>query len=224
MRALLIANSLDSDAGFVGERFREHGYSFSENHREHLGDWVGLDDHDLVLMLGSEWSVYWPENGESVAQEADLVRQAHQRGIPTFGVCYGSQMIAHALGGTVERSRQPEIGWFDVTCDIPDAVASGPWMQWHYDCFTPPPGAEELGRSDVGSQIIRIGRTFATQFHPEATETMITRWARSKGGSAELAKYDMSAEVLIETTRQNVVDSQPNASALVDWFLNQVAN
>jgi GMP synthase-like glutamine amidotransferase len=110
----------------------------------------------------------------------------------------------------------------DVTCDIP-AVASGPWMQWHYDCFTPPPGAHELGRSAVGSQILRIGRTFATQFHPEANEAMIAYWARSEGGSAELQRLGRSADELLDITRKNVIDSEPNAHALVDWFLDNVA-
>jgi GMP synthase-like glutamine amidotransferase len=222
VRALLIANVLDSDAGFVGHRFREHGFSFSENHRERLDDWIGVEGHDLVVLLGSEWSVYWPENAVATEQESALIRNAQRRGVPMFGICYGSQMISHALGGTVERAREPEIGWMDVTSDIA-AVASGPWMQWHYDCFTPPPGAEELGRSAVGSQILRIGRTFATQFHPEANEAMIAYWARSEGGSAELQRLGRSADELLDITRKNVIDSEPNAHALVDWFLDNVA-
>ncbi len=223
MRALLVANQLDCDAGYIGDRFRSHGFSFGECHRETLADWPQLDGHDLVLLLGSEWSVYWPENKASVQQESALVRTAHDRGVPVFGICYGSQMVAHALGGTVERAREPEVGWFDITSDIPDAAAPGPWMQWHYDCFTPPPGAEELGRSSAGSQMVRLGRTFATQFHPEVNESIVTRWARSESGSTELAKRGMSPDELIDITRRHVIDSQPNAERLVDWFVNKVA-
>jgi GMP synthase-like glutamine amidotransferase len=222
VRALLVANALDCDPGFIGDRFRHHGFSFTENHRETLSDWVGVNGHDMVLLLGSEWSVYWPDKAKEAAAEAELVREAHGRGVPVFGICYGSQMIAHALGGTVEKAREPEIGWYDVTCDIP-AVAPGPWMQWHYDCFTPPPGAEELGRSPSGSQVIRLGRTFATQFHPEASETIVSRWARSAGGRAELERLGTSSEALIDATRANVLDSEPNAHAIVDWYLDHVA-
>ena len=77
--------------------------------------------------------------------------------------------MAHALGGTVERARQPEIGWHEVVSDVPEVIAEGPWMQWHYDVVTVPGHATELARSAVGPQAWQLGRNFCTQFHPEAT-------------------------------------------------------
>ena len=71
MRALLIANAADADAGFVGERFRHHGFAFTECHRERPAEWAELDGHDLVLLLGSEWSVYWPRGGASQVARRD---------------------------------------------------------------------------------------------------------------------------------------------------------
>ena len=204
MRALLIGNAADTDGGFVAERFRQHGYSFIECHRENLGDWPTLDGSDLVVTLGSEWSVYWPHVAESVAAEAELVRAAHAARVPIFGICYGNQIMAHALGGTVERAGQPEIGWCRVVSDVPDVIAEGPWMQWHYDVVTVPAGASELARSDVGPQAWRHGRSFCTQFHPEATETVIRRWASSDSGAAELLKYGIKPDQLIDDSRRNV--------------------
>lgn len=223
MRALLIANASDADGGFVAERFRSHGFSFVECHRESVADWPTLEGHDLVLTLGSEWSVYWPHVADSVAAEADVIRGAHTAGVPIYGICYGNQIMAHALGGTVERAPEPEIGWYQVTSDAPDAIAEGPWMQWHYDVVTVPTDSVELARSVVGPQAWTMGRSFCTQFHPEATETMIRRWALSEGGSAELLKYGFKPDQLIEQTRSNVAESQPAAERLVDWFLDQVA-
>ena len=224
VRALLIANVADSDGGFVADRFRERGYSFSECHRENLGNWQPLEGNDLVLTLGSEWSVYWPHVADSVAAEARLIRDAHERGVPIFGICYGNQVMAHALGGTVERAREPEIGWHQVVSDLPEVIAEGPWMQWHYDVVTVPPTADEIARSAVGPQAWRLGRSFCTQFHPEATETMIRRWASSEGGSAELLKYGMKPDQLIDDSRRNVADSRPAAEHIVDWFLDRVAS
>lgn len=223
MRALLIANATDTDGGFVAERFRQRGYSFTECHRENLGDWPDLEGNDLVVTLGSEWSVYWPHVAESVAAEAVLIRVAHAARVPIFGICYGNQIMAHALGGTVERAREPEIGWCHVASDVPEVIAEGPWMQWHYDVVTVPAGAQELARSAVGPQAWRMGRSFCTQFHPEANETMIRRWANSDGGSAELLKYGIKPDQLIEESRRNVADSQPAADHLVDWFVDRVA-
>jgi GMP synthase-like glutamine amidotransferase len=223
MRALLIANAADTDGGFVVDRFRRRGYSFTECQRENLADWPELEGHDLVVTLGSEWSVYWPHVAESVAAEAELIRTAHAGGVPIYGICYGNQIMAHALGGTVERAREPEIGWSQIVTDLPGVIAEGPWMQWHYDVVTVPPHAMELARSEVGPQAWRLGRSFCTQFHPEATETMIRRWATSDGGSAELLKYAIKPDDLIDETRRNVADSQPAAEHLVDWFLDRVA-
>jgi len=223
MRALLIANAADTDGGFVVDRFRRQGYSFTECQRENLDDWPDLEGRELVVTLGSEWSVYWPHVAESVAAEAELIRAAHATAVPIFGICYGNQVMAHALGGTVERAREPEIGWSHVVSDMPEVIAEGPWMQWHHDVVTVPPASEELARSAVGPQAWRLGRSFCTQFHPEATETMIGRWANSEGGSAELLKYGIKPEHLIDEARRNVADSQPAAEHLVDWFLDRVA-
>lgn len=223
MRALLIANATDTDGGFVADRFRQHGYAFTECHREAIGEWPELAGHDLVLTLGSEWSVYWPHVADSVAAEAELINAAMASRIPVYGICYGNQIMAHALGGTVERAREPEIGWHHVVSDVPEVIAEGPWMQWHYDVVTVPAGADELARSAVGPQAWRIGRGFCTQFHPEATETMIRRWALSDGGSAELLKHGIKPDQLIEASRRNVADSEPAADHLVDWFLERVA-
>ena len=223
VRALLIANSDDCDAGFVGERFRHHGYSFVECHRERPGEWESLDGIELVLLLGSEWSVYWPHLADEVAAEFALIRQAQARNLPIYGICYGAQSIAHALGGSVQRGTEPEIGWYDnITSEIPDVIPAGPWLQWHYDVVTVPPGATELAHSPVAPQAFRMGRTFATQFHPEVNETMITRWS-SGGGSAELHARGSSSEAVRAETSRNVLTSRPNAERLVDWYLDNVA-
>lgn len=221
VRALLIANAADADPGFVGERLRYHGYAFDECHRERPTAWPDLVGHDLVLLLGSDWSVYWPHLAAEVAAEAALVREAHRRGVPVFGICFGAQMVAHALGGVVERAPRPEIGWLTVESDV-DALDEGPWMQWHSDRFSVPPDFDELARSDVGPQAIVAGRTFATQFHPEATESIVRRWS-SGGGAEELAAVGIRAESLLEATRASVVASRRAAVRLVDWFVDSVA-
>jgi GMP synthase-like glutamine amidotransferase len=218
MRALLIANTADADPGFVGERFRHHGFSFDECARERPDEWPELDGRDLVLLLGSEWSVYWPEVATHVAAEAALIRAAQSRGVPQFGICFGNQTMAHALGGTVEKARTPEIGWYDVVSDVPEAIATGPWMQWHYDVVTVPPGATELARSVVGPQAWQLGRSFCTQFHPEATESMLVRWT-SGPGAAELERIGSSAGALVDETRSNTAVSREHADRLVDWFV-----
>lgn len=222
MRALLIANAEDADAGFVGDRFRHHGFAFTECHREAPGEWPSLDGCELVLTLGSEWSVYWDHVEEHVAAEVALVRDAHRRAVPLFGICFGFQVIAHGFGGSVRRSDVAEIGWYDVDTDVPEAIAPGPWLQWHYDVVDVPPIATEIARSAVGPQAFRFGRVLATQFHPEATETMLSRWSSGAGG-AELSARGSSRDELLARSAVAVASSRPAAERLVDWFLDDVA-
>lgn len=222
MRALLIANGADADPGFVGQRLREHGYSFDECHREHPGDWPSLDGHDLVLLLGSEWSVYWPEVADSVKAEVAVLHEAADRGVPVFGICFGNQVMAHAFGGSVFKAEISEIGWQDVETDVPDVIPAGPWMEWHYDVVSVPPQATELARTASGPQAWHLGRMFCTQFHPETTETMIRRWATGFG-EQELLRIGSSPDELLARTRDAVALSRPNAERLVDWFLGGIA-
>ena len=222
MRALTIANANDADTGLVGERFRTHGYQFDECHREHPDEWPDLAGHQLVLLLGSEWSVYWPEVARSVSAEAALIREAQRTGVPVFGICFGNQSMAHALGGTVVRSPVAEVGWHSVGTMHPDIIAEGPWMQWHYDVVTLPPGAELMAANDVGPQAWRLDRMFCTQFHPEVTETVVHRWASGPGGN-ELTKLGMTAEGLLERTQASLPAAEVNTNRLVDWFCDQVA-
>jgi GMP synthase-like glutamine amidotransferase len=222
MRALTIANANDADTGFIGDRFREHGYAFDECHRESAGEWPALDGHELILLLGSEWSVYWPQVADKVQAEVALLQEAARRDIPVFGICFGNQVMAHAFGGTVHKAEIVEIGWQDIETDIPDVIAPGPWMEWHYDVVTIPPGAIELARTAAGPQAWQMGRMFCTQFHPEVHEGVVRRWATGFGAD-ELARIGSSPEELIATTRASIGASRVNAERLVDWFCETIA-
>ena len=221
MRGLLIGNASDSDAGFVGAHLRRRGFEFAEGRRELPGEWPGVDGVDLVLTLGSEWHVYDPATAAAVEAEAALVREAADRGVPVLAICFGAQVLSHALGGTVGRLDRPEIGWFELAVDVP-AVSAGPWMEWHHDTFTAPDGFEVLARTDAGPQLIRGRRVLGTQFHPEVTTAMIARWVEHGGGD-QYRRHGGDPDALLAETRANVVSSGPAAEALVDWFLDEVA-
>ncbi len=104
-----------------------------------------------------------------------------------LGICLGSQLLAEALGGSVGRAAEPEIGWTRISLTdegrddrvfgvLPDAFDA---MQWHGDAWTLPPGAR-LAASSVGcaSQAFIVGdRVRAVQFHPEFTHARTTELA-----------------------------------------------
>ena len=224
VRALLIANSGDNDGGVVGERFREHGWVFEQWVREDAGHWPTLPtDVTLVVSLGSDWSVYWDHVAGSVAAEARLLRAAHDSAVPTMGICFGGQMLAHALGGSVTRAKVPEIGWFPVKISQERAfIEQNVWFQWHYDCFSAPQDAAVLARGTEGCQAFVMGRSLGVQFHPEVTADIVARWS-SGPGTDELARVGIDASDLRRETEAHAHMSREAGRQLVDWFIEHVS-
>jgi len=99
--------------------------------------------------------------------------------VPVLGLCFGGQMLASVLGGSVEPAPLPEFGWHRVTSLAPDVVCEGPWLQYHFDRFTLPPEAEELAVSPSGTQAFRQGVHLGVQFHPESTIPIVCQWVRA---------------------------------------------
>ncbi len=112
--------------------------------------------------------------------ERDWLRAVIQHGhARVLGICLGSQLLAEALGGKVTRAEVPEVGWQQVvrTSDgdshpvfsaLPEQFDA---MQWHYDAWQLPPGAQLVATSDgCPTQAFAYGdRVLAVQFHPEFT-------------------------------------------------------
>jgi GMP synthase-like glutamine amidotransferase len=222
VRALIVGNRGDADPGLVGARLAELGFAFERNEREYPREWKPLAGIDVVVLLGSEWSVYWENNAKEVAAEVDLVRTAMERGVPIFAICFGAQLVSHALGGSVTRATNPEIGWHAVSSTAHPDLLAHEWLQWHYDLFTVPPRLRAVAINDVGPQAMVGTRLFATQFHPEATLEIITRWS-SGAGTAELAELGIDAKHLCEISAERMADSAPLTARLVEWFLSEVS-
>src|SRR5262249_34594440 len=117
--------------------------------------------YDAIVPMGAKWSVYdRAAIGSWIGDELAFLAAAHRAGVPVFGICFGGQARAAALGGSVEPAPEPEIGWVGLEVDDADGglVGSGPWFEFHYDRFTPPPGARVLARTSVASQAFVLGR------------------------------------------------------------------
>jgi len=222
MRALVIANTGDDDSGYVGERLVERGYDLVIGYRDEGGALPGnLDGYDLVVLLGSDWSTYWDHVHDLVERESALVREAAVRDLPVLGICYGGQLLAHALGGSVEPAHRTEIGWFELTTDDDDLAPTGPWFEFHIDKFTAPPGAQVFASTDAGPQAFRIGRMLAWQFHPEVTPEIVRRWGAGSRDQAERA--GVSLDAVYEQTDTLAPTARRRTHALVDAFLDRVA-
>ncbi len=151
---------------FQGDNLPEAG-SFS--HAVITGSWSMVTDRE-------EWS----------ERTAAWIRQIISMNTPILGVCYGHQLMAHALGGTVGyHPMGRELGLHRVrltsTTGRDPMLAS---MPGEFDAFltheqtvlVPPDEAIVLGRSDHDPhQILRYGpRAVSVQFHPEFTPEIMS--------------------------------------------------
>lgn len=135
--------------------------------------------YDLLIIMGSKESAY-DDAVPWLAPETAFVRCAVQRGLPVLGICFGAQLLARHLGGSVRSAIRPEYGFTVIDSDDPELVPGGPWMQFHSDSFVPPAGTE-IARNAAGSQAFVTGRVLGVQFHPEITvdsfDSWVERWA-----------------------------------------------
>ena len=179
------------------------------------------DPYDLVVLMGSPWSVYEERVQGWVGPELDFVRRRLAAGVPMLGICFGAQTMSAALGGKVTHAVRPEYGWTEVG-SATEHIAEGPWFQFHHDEFTVPPGAVELARNESGVQSFRAGRGLAVQFHPEMTADLLASWCRVEGGVEELVAAGLDPEDLIDESRRREIESQAALEAFLDWFVDEV--
>ena len=155
-----------------------------------------LDKYNGLIVLGGYMGVYEAEAYKHIKVEMALIEQALKRNIPVLGICLGAQMLAHALGADVRKSRDKEIGWCDV--EVTKSGTSDPLFehfqktekifQLHGDTFDIPKGAEHLATSKIcPSQAFRYGeKAYGLQFHLEVDQAMIQRWLKVPANLKEL--------------------------------------
>jgi GMP synthase-like glutamine amidotransferase len=175
-----------------------------------------LDDRAFVACLGSKHSPL-DRDVPVVAATIELIARAVQQDVPVLGLCYGGQVLADVLGGVVEPSPEAEIGWHMIDTEDPQRVPAGPWLEWHYQRFTLPPGSEQLARSAVGVQAFASGPHLGTQFHPESTIEIVRHWAGSDRERLESLGIT-DAEAQLEAGRGGADTARANAFQLFDDF------
>ena len=231
-RALVIVHEPDGLPCQIEARLAERGWQVDSHvvttdyeRPDRPEPWPQWRGYDLLVPMGSVRSL--TEKDEIAAwvhDEAELLAEAHHAGTAILGVCFGGQIMAEALGGSVEKSPVTEIGWHEIR--PPDGAANpvgpGPWFQWHHDRFEPPPGAEVLAVNDSSVQLFRIGRTVGTQFHPEVDVAHVIGFLN---GADEdyLAEVQVQREQMIADLVFHEERNIKQCHALVDWFLDEVA-
>lgn len=231
-RALFIEHDPVSPGGQVWLRFAQRGYEIvrfnvvppTRFHSPNVNvQFPELTEFDAIIPMGAPWGV-WEDDliGNWLLPELEMLRSAHNAGIPIFGICFGGQLMARVLGGSVAPGPQPELGWTQVENLVCDGFPNGPWFESHNDRWQLPPNARELATTSLASQAFRLHRTLAVQFHPEIDPETLGIWLRN-GDDIKLAAHGVDVARLVEDTKAIHTAAAARTHALVDYFLDQVA-
>jgi GMP synthase-like glutamine amidotransferase len=145
-----------------------------------------------------------------------FVRKVAEEKVPFIGICFGHQLIAKALGGSVAKSDR---GWGIGVQEVevsPDSGIGGSYRiltSYQDQVATLPPGAEILGWNDhcpvsvmgVGSTILGI------QGHPEFDPGYAEALMESRRGT-------LIPEATVDAALSSL-DDKPDRERLVDWIL-----
>ncbi|MCH2170993.1 glutamine-hydrolyzing GMP synthase [Myxococcota bacterium] len=161
-----------------------------------------------IVLSGGPSSVFDPNAPQLQPEIVDL-------GVPVLGICYGLQLLAHVLGGVVERADDREYGRavFKIQRDDPllAAMSHGServvWMSHGDRVLSLPPGFVVLGTSDSSpfAAVRHADRPiWGLQFHPEVVHT--------EGGAELLSSFVIDlCGCRPDWTMETFVDQTTNA-------------
>lgn len=221
-RALFLRHHDEDRPGLVGEAFKARGYELSVVMMDEQSPTPSVEGYDVLVILGSKHAVY-DEQVEAAwfGRELDVIAQAGQLGVPIFGICFGAQALCLHHGGLVERSSDPEVGWFDVEAHNDSGIGTGPWFEFHFDKCTLPAGAELWASSSRAVQAFAVGKNVGVQFHPEIDDAQLADWFASGDDNGARSLGVDPTELLVETARETPA-ARVRTAELVDLFLAHV--
>jgi GMP synthase (glutamine-hydrolysing) len=203
-RPVLVVDYGAQYAQLIARRVREAKvYSEIVPHTMPVAEMLAKDPVAIILSGGPS-SVY-----EAGAPQVDS--GLFETGVPVFGICYGFQAMARALGGTVAHTGRREFGGTVLTVAreagvlLRDLPASLPVWMSHGDSVTAAPAGFTVTAATPGAEVAAFedlaGRRAGTQFHPEVGHTahgqdMLTRFL-----------YDI-AGIEPSWTPDNIIDDQ----------------
>jgi GMP synthase (glutamine-hydrolysing) len=157
----------------IARRLRELGVKTVVERGDLAADEVATLAPIAVVLSGGPASVF-------EAGALQVAPEVFDLGVPVLGICYGMQLMARDLGGTVSSSRHREYGLAELELIEDLSILAGTpslqtvWMS-HGDHVTRlPPGFKALGRTSNSplAAMVHPGRgLIGLQFHPEVRHT-----------------------------------------------------
>ena len=211
-RPVLVVDFGAQYAQLIARRVREaRVYSEVIPHSTGIEE-IKAKDPQAIVLSGGPASVYADGAPQLDPAVFDL-------GVPVFGICYGFQAMAQALGGTVARTGTSEYGRTDLNVLGGELHSGLPgtqpvWMS-HGDAVTSAPAGFEVVATSAGAPVAAFedrGRRLAgVQYHPEVIHTphgqqVLSRFLHDFAGIGTAWTPANIAETLIEAVREQIGD------------------
>ena len=168
-----------------------------------------------IIFTGGPNSAYLPDS-------PTYTKEIFELGVPILGICYGSQLMMHLLGGTVEKAPVREYGKIEVTVDQNSKLFENVsekticWMSHNDYISKPAPGFEIIAHT-ADCPVAAVENTekklYATQFHPEVLHTkegkkMLSNFVYNVCQCSGDWKMDSFVEETIKAIREKVGDGK----------------
>ena len=168
-----------------------------------------------IIFTGGPNSVY---GDEAILCDPEIF----QLGIPILGICYGSQLIAHMMGGKVETAPVSEYGRTEVSVDKNSVLfadvkeTSICWMS-HTDYIAEAPEGFKVTAHTPVCPVAAMEnvekKLYATQFHPEVMHTeegmkMLHAFVIDVCGCKADWKMDTFVQDTIKSLREKIGDGK----------------
>ena len=213
MRVLSVVHHDNAAEGVFRDSATDAGHELVEWLPEQ-GSPPALDGFEAALVFGGAMNVDSERANPWLRPEKELVRELIARGIPTLGVCLGSQRLAEAAGGSAARAAVSEIGWYEIEL-TPEGVADPllgalperfEGFQYHHYEWQLPPEATALARSRACLQAFRVDDrpAWGLQFHPEVTLRDLSSWLDTFGEDPDAVASGLDPELIRNQSRTRI--------------------
>lgn len=177
---------------------------------------------ECVFIMGSMEAAY-DDSLPWLYRELVWLQKVIEADVPILGICFGSQLLARALGGKAYKNVKAEHAWVVPEILSKDWQHKGPWFSFHFDTFDLPDDVELLARTKLAKQAYRKGKVLGLQFHPEIDLNMfnvwLNDWNRSKEGRLFLSKVGDLPQKLSKEIKNNEQENYDNfRNLLLDFF------
>ena len=173
MKPVLVVDFGAQYAQLIARRVREANVYSEIVHHSATAAEIAAKEPAAIILSGGPSSVY--EDG-SPALDPEIL----ELGVPIFGICYGFQVLAHHLGGRVDKTGKKEYGGTDLTVNKSGTLLSGQplsqvcWMSHGDQVVQAPEGFDVLASTattPVAAFESKERKIYGVQWHPEVVHS-----------------------------------------------------